>query len=243
MCAKGAQRGDAEDRAAGVFRREQLRSPEMRGAGTVRPATALLRSGLAVRATCLASHHAVQHDLRDAILCRLASNAAAERAASFSENGSGVVTSTSFDPSADSASSTRSTIRAQRSRAGSRCTLSAEMLRQHDIARSRSLQHIKEAREVLRHLEQPNGMAHGRGVHHDLVVIAIEQFMNRQQRRHLGHAGQAGVEQRSSSSRVNRLPLLSSARMSSRSWRQEFLDLAIGDRVAAPTAGRRWANV
>ena len=46
----------------------------------------------------------------------------AERTAWFSENGSGVVTSTSFEPSTDSAPSTRSTIRDHRSSAGSRCT-------------------------------------------------------------------------------------------------------------------------
>ncbi len=47
---------------------------------------------------------------------------------------------------------------------------------------------------MLRHLEQADGVAHGRGIDYDLVEVAGQQLVDREQRRNLGHAGQAGVQ-------------------------------------------------
>ena len=124
--------------------------------------------------SCLAPHDSARSRRFD-LLHRSSAKTAAERAASFSENGSGVVTNTNCEPSADNAcfhALNHSCPAIQRRLA---LHVSAKMPRQHDIARRCRLQHVEKARKMLRHLEQPDGMSHRRSVDHDLVVIAVER--------------------------------------------------------------------
>ena len=92
------------------------------------------------------------------------------RLASFSENGSGVVTSTSFEPctAMPLAGAPACSTSAPAPARDAACRRNA---RQHRVARRRNLQHLQKAREVFRHLEQADGVAHGRGVNQDLVVV------------------------------------------------------------------------
>ena len=112
------------------------------------------------------------------------------------------------------------------------------MLRQDDIARRCRLQDVEEASKVLRHLEEPDGMTHRRSVDHDLVVIAVEEIVNRQQRRNFGHAGKAGIEQWREFVACEQAAFVEQHENVFTLARQKFLDLAIGINLPRPALTR-----
>ena len=113
------------------------------------------------------------------------------------------------------------------------------MLRQHHVARCRGFQNIKEARKVFRHLEQADGVAHGGRIDHNVIEVAIDQVVDREQGRDLGHAGQAGIEQR-----LQLLPRKQTAFAKKREdlfalGFQKAFDLLLRIDLAHPEMGRR----
>src|SRR5207248_3170664 len=69
--------------------------------------------------------------------------------------------------------------------------------RQHLIAASGNIEKIEEPRKMLRHLKQPQSVSERSGVdHHRPVLLIFKRAVDSQQRSHLCHAGQSGIEQR-----------------------------------------------
>src|SRR5262249_25603758 len=105
---------------------------------------------------------------------------------------------------------------------------SAKALGQKRVAAGCDLQKIQKALKMSRQLEEPQGVAEWRCIHHNVIMLATLQHPPEgQQARNLCHARQRGIQQRGNLFPVEERPVFNNTEDALAVALQEFFELAL----------------